>query len=80
MSQDSQQNTYIDAKGLKCPMPVIKLQQSVINLPPASLITIDCSDKSTEKDIASWCKVNKHILQSVTSCDFGLKIVILSKG
>ncbi len=80
MPQDSRQSIYIDAKGLKCPMPVIKLQQAIRSLEPNCLVTIDCTDKSAEQDIASWCQVNKHLLQSVKKHDFGLEIVVLTFG
>lgn len=54
-------NTHqLDAKGLKCPMPVIKLQQLVRQLPPGEQIEIACTDLGAEKDIRSWCKVNRH--------------------
>lgn len=62
----------IDAKGLKCPMPVIKLQQKIRHLNPGQIVRIACCDLSAEKDIASWCKVNKHGLIDVTSHDFGI--------
>ncbi|MBE0493676.1 MAG: sulfurtransferase TusA family protein [Thiomicrospira sp.] len=54
-------NTHqLDAKGLKCPMPVIKLQQLVRQLPAGDQIEIACTDPAAEKDIQSWCKVNRH--------------------
>lgn len=51
---------HLDAKGLKCPMPVIKLQQLVRNLSDGDLVEMQCTDPAAEKDIQSWCKVNKH--------------------
>ncbi|WP_024850379.1 sulfurtransferase TusA family protein [Hydrogenovibrio kuenenii] len=57
-------STTIDAKGLKCPMPVIKLQQAVRNATSGDHIAIECTDMGAEKDIGSWCKVNKHQLVS----------------
>ncbi len=66
----------VDAKGLKCPMPVIKLQQQVRRSAVGELIAIECTDPGAEKDINSWARVNKHSLQSVTSTDYGCKIVV----
>ncbi|HEY9016725.1 sulfurtransferase TusA family protein [Thiomicrospira sp.] len=61
-------NTHqLDAKGLKCPMPVIKLQQLVRQLPAGDQIEIACTDPGAEKDIRSWCKVNRHQLLNVKS-------------
>lgn len=54
-------NTHqLNAKGLKCPMPVIKLQQLVRQLGDGDYVEIQCTDPSAEKDIKSWCGVNRH--------------------
>lgn len=67
---------YLDAKGLRCPMPVIKLQQAIRGLKSPTKVIIDCTDLSAEKDIASWCKVNKHHLCQIEKTDFGIKLTI----
>lgn len=66
----------IDAKGLKCPMPVIKLQQQVRNAPSGQRFLIECTDPGAEKDIRSWCKVNRHQVIDVTATDFGCCIQV----
>ncbi|WP_238843362.1 sulfurtransferase TusA family protein [Thiomicrorhabdus xiamenensis] len=66
----------IDAKGLKCPMPVIKLQQAVRKSENGDELSIACTDLGAEKDIASWAKVNKHQLLAVEKTDYGLLISI----
>ncbi len=66
----------VDAKGLKCPMPVIKLQQQVRQSRPGELISIECTDPGAEKDITSWTRVNKHTLQNVIITDYGYRILV----
>lgn len=74
-------NTHqLNAKGLKCPMPVIKLQQLVRQLPLGDQIEIACTDPAAEKDIRSWCKVNRHQFLSVKSEIDHLLIYILIDG
>lgn len=73
-------NTYfVDAKGLKCPMPVIKLQQQVRQAEPGSIITIACTDTGAEKDIASWVRVNKHQWLTIEMTEYGCDIQIQTK-
>ncbi len=55
------QITEIDALGLRCPMPVIKLQKAVRKSLPGAQLSIFCTDSGASKDIKSWCKVNRHI-------------------
>jgi len=69
----------IDAKGLKCPMPVIKLQQQVRKSQAGELIAIECTDPSAEQDIASWAKVNKHFIKAVQHTHFGCVILLAIK-
>lgn len=69
-------NYVIDAKGLKCPMPVIKLQQQVRKSQAGELIAIECTDPGAEKDITSWAKVNKHLVQSVQKTEFGCTVLL----
>ena len=84
MSQNSEGEALIvdyevDAKGLKCPMPVIKLQQQVRKSPAKSIISIACTDMGAEKDIASWTKVNKHTWLGCENKDYGCDITIQLK-
>lgn len=54
-------NTHqLDAKGLKCPMPVIKLQNLTRQVASGDKIEVHCTDPAAEKDIQSWCRINKH--------------------
>ena len=76
---DSSSTILVDAKGLKCPMPVIKLQQQVRNSRPGDLICIACTDPGAEKDISSWSKVNKHQLISTIQTEYGCDITIQIK-
>ncbi|MDX1351648.1 MAG: sulfurtransferase TusA family protein [Thiomicrorhabdus sp.] len=71
---------FVDAKGLKCPMPVIKLQQQTRLAIPGNLIAIACTDPGAEKDINSWCKVNKHQVISANSTEYGCEILVKVKG
>ncbi|MBF6058321.1 sulfurtransferase TusA family protein [Thiomicrorhabdus heinhorstiae] len=60
MTNQSNGIIELDARGLKCPMPVIKLQQQIRKSQPGNRVRIVCTDKGAEKDIQSWCRVNKH--------------------
>jgi len=73
-------NHLVDAKGLKCPMPVIKLQQQVRKSQAGEFIAIQCTDPGAEKDIASWAKVNKHFIKHVQQTDFGCIILLEVKA
>jgi tRNA 2-thiouridine synthesizing protein A len=70
-------NTHnLNAKGLKCPMPVIKLQQLVRQLPCGDQVSIECTDPAAEKDIKSWCKINRHQFISAESELGAVRIIV----
>ena len=84
MSSSTSQDTplasiFVDAKGLKCPMPVIKLQQQVRQSEPQAVIKIACTDLGAEKDIGSWVRVNKHQMLSVEKTEYGIDITVQVK-
>ncbi|MEA1989766.1 MAG: sulfurtransferase TusA family protein [Pseudomonadota bacterium] len=76
---DASSTILVDAKGLKCPMPVIKLQQQVRKSRPGDLICIACTDPGAEKDISSWAKVNKHQLTNSIKTEYGCDITVQVK-
>lgn len=50
----------VDARRLLCPMPVIRLQDCINQLPPGSEVRITCTDPGTQNDIPTWCRINGH--------------------
>ncbi len=55
----------IDARGLLCPLPVIRLQDAVKNLPPDTEVELVGTDPGIMQDIPAWCRINgHHILES----------------
>ena len=50
----------IDAVGLLCPMPLIKLQNQMRKLPQGSLVKINCTDPGVLQDIPTWCRLKKY--------------------
>ncbi len=80
MSQSASNSpVLVNAKGLKCPMPVIKLQQQVRKGQAGEQIKIACTDPGAEKDIGSWVKVNKHQLIAVEPTEYGCDITVQIK-
>jgi len=51
---------HVDAKGLKCPMPVIQLQKMVRKAESGDSVIIEYTDKNALRDIQSWCHINGH--------------------
>lgn len=52
----------LDARGLLCPLPVIRTQDRVRRLPPGATLDVLATDAGTLHDIPAWCRVHGHQL------------------
>lgn len=60
----------VDARRLLCPMPVIRVQNQVKDLPPGTLVEAICSDPGALSDIPAWSRINGHkLIESRTEDD-----------
>ncbi len=50
----------LDARRLLCPMPVIRTQNFVVDLPPGDTVEVFCTDHGALNDIPAWCRINGH--------------------
>ena len=50
----------IDARGLKCPLPVLKMEKRLAGLPPGARLLILATDPMAKVDIPLFCKQNGH--------------------
>ena len=57
----------VDAKGLSCPMPIVRTAQAVKTLASGALIEVLATDPGSVKDFAAWCRStgNELVEQSV---------------
>lgn len=55
-------NKGLDAKGLACPMPIVKTKKAMNELEPGQVLEIHATDKGAKKDLAAWAKSGGHEL------------------
>jgi tRNA 2-thiouridine synthesizing protein A len=51
-------NDLIDARGLKCPLPVLKLEKRMASLPIGKSLTVLATDPMAKIDIPLYCRQN----------------------
>ena len=56
----------IDARGLSCPMPIVKTAQAVKNIPSGAALELVATDPGSIKDIAAWCRATGNELVEQT--------------
>lgn len=46
----------VDAKGLSCPMPIVKTAQAIKTVASGAVIEVLATDAGSVKDFAAWCR------------------------
>ncbi|OLS35151.1 sulfurtransferase TusA family protein [Bacillus sp. MRMR6] len=52
----------LDAKGLACPMPIVKTKKAMNDLESGQVLEIYTTDKGTKNDLTAWAKSGGHDL------------------
>jgi tRNA 2-thiouridine synthesizing protein A len=50
----------LDARGLRCPLPVLKMEKRLAQLPPGARLTVLATDPMAKIDIPLYCTQNGH--------------------
>jgi rhodanese-related sulfurtransferase/TusA-related sulfurtransferase len=49
-------NAVLDAKGLACPMPIVKTKKAMTNLEEGQVLEVQATDKGSKADIKAWAE------------------------
>ena len=63
----------VDATGLRCPLPIIRLAAAARTADPGTVITLLSTDPAAEPDVAAWCRMRGQTLLGQT---WGAKILV----
>jgi len=69
----------VDARGLSCPMPIVKTAQAVKLIQSGAAIELIATDAGSIKDVAAWCKATGNELVEQTSDGAVYRFVIRRK-
>ncbi|OZU89126.1 hypothetical protein CIL03_08945 [Virgibacillus indicus] len=66
----------LDAKGLACPMPIVKTKKAMDQINSNEILEVHATDKGAENDLAAWVKSGGHEIVKSTEEDEVLKFWI----
>jgi tRNA 2-thiouridine synthesizing protein A len=69
----------IDAKGQKCPMPVLLTSRGVKKIESGQVMLVEATDGGSKSDIPSWAKDTGNELLESSSADGIYRFVIRKK-
>jgi|SRR5690606_34700416 len=55
-----QTDKVLDAKGLACPMPIVKTKKAMKDLASGEVLEVQATDKGSTADLQAWAKSSGH--------------------
>ena len=72
-------DVFLDARGLLCPMPLIKTRQALMVIGRGATICVLATDPASVADFANFCDATGHKLVSSEHND-GMYIYVIEKA
>lgn len=69
-------NLTLDAKGLKCPMPVVKTSKIIKDVPVGGILEVLATDPGSIADITAWAKSTGNELLKTEKAEGTFKFYI----
>lgn len=62
MVEDIEVSKELDARGLNCPMPLLKAKQALNAMEAGEVLKVEATDPGSERDFASFANLAGHEL------------------
>ncbi|MBO1001684.1 sulfurtransferase TusA family protein [Pseudogracilibacillus auburnensis] len=66
----------LDAKGLACPMPIVRTKKAMNELETGQILEVHATDQGSKNDLTAWAKSGGHEIVKDTEEDGILKFWI----
>ena len=70
----------VDARGRRCPLPVIMLAKLAAQQPPGTVIEVLADDPAAAIDIPAWCRMRGHAFVSTVADAHTVRLQAASGG
>jgi len=69
-------HALLDAKGLNCPLPILRAKKALQGVPAGGLLEIHATDPGSVKDFEAFCRATGNELVTSSQEDKVFKFVI----
>ncbi len=56
MTEDIRADLELDLRGLRCPLPMVRVSQNILKVPVGGIVKAVTSDAGSLADITSWAR------------------------
>jgi tRNA 2-thiouridine synthesizing protein A len=80
MAQDHSFDLEIDLKGLICPMPMVRVSQSITSVPVGGVLKAVATDPACEADIPAWARLTGNEVLDIEKADGTITLYVRRNG
>jgi TusA-related sulfurtransferase len=62
----------LDCRGLRCPLPIIRLANSIADVPVGGTVAVVADDPAAGPDTRAWCRMRGHEYVGEDAADDGV--------
>ncbi len=66
----------VDARGLRCPLPVIRAARAARELAPGARIEVLATDPAAGPDLSAWARMRGHHVEELAQADDDVRVVV----
>jgi tRNA 2-thiouridine synthesizing protein A len=78
--QSIESHTVLDARGLTCPMPLLRTKKTLKSVPTGEILEIWGTDPGSKNDIPHWGDKNENSFLGFVDDDEGYTRYFIRKG
>ncbi|MGE0747510.1 MAG: sulfurtransferase TusA family protein [Rhodospirillales bacterium] len=71
--------TTLDARGLKCPLPVLRARKALRDVPAGGELAVQTTDPAAPRDFEAFCREAGHTFVGTADAD-GATTITIRKG
>ncbi|HET8716856.1 MAG TPA: sulfurtransferase TusA family protein [Nocardioidaceae bacterium] len=62
----------LDCRGLRCPLPVIRLANAIGDVPVGGVVAVVATDEAARTDVPAWCRMRGQEYAGADLADDGV--------
>jgi tRNA 2-thiouridine synthesizing protein A len=78
--QDRRYDALVDARGLSCPMPLVKARQALMVLPGGAVVCVLATDPAAPRDFVDFAELTGHELEEPVEADGVYRLVLTKRA
>ena len=69
----------LDCRGMRCPLPVIKLANRIDEVPVGGVLAVTADDPAARPDVAAWCRMRGQEYVGETTAEDGVPTFLVRR-